>query len=478
MKKFYFFILLFSVFHTGYTQDEKKDYSEAFDLIEVWLEAQKDFEDLPGLTVSVVDDQETIWTGSFGKANMEKDIEADPSTLFSICSISKLFTAVAIMKLYEEGKLRLDDPIGEVLPNYDLQQKYPGSGTITIRNLLTHSSGLPREANFPYWTGPDFPFPDREQINEGLKDQETLYPSSTYFQYSNLGLALLGEVVEQVSGVPYDEYVQKNILNPLRLKDTRTELPEDLYGDKLSIGYSAKTRNGERKKVQLFQARGIKAAAGFSSNVMDLARFASWQFRLLDTTTAEILKPSTLKNMQNVHWMDPDWETSWGLGFSVYKGPDGKKWVSHGGSCPGYRSVIQLNPSAKRAYVAMINAGGENPAKYTKGIHEILEKVTSKEESSENRSEKNFKDFKGYYNSQPWSSEVYVSSWDEKLVLLNLPSDSPANAMTLYKHVEGDSFQRVREGGEPGEILSFERDANGKVYRFKRHGNYTTRIER
>lgn len=477
MRKSFLLILLFLFLNTGYSQNDKKDYSEAFNLVEAWLESQKDFENLPGLTVSVVDDQETIWTGSFGKANLENGVEAKPSTLFSICSISKLFTAVAIMKLYEEGKLRLDDPIDKLLPGYDLKQKYPESGPITVRSILTHSSGLPREANFPYWTGPDFPFPEKEQVTQALKEQETLYPSSTYYQYSNLGLTLLGEIVEQVSRVPYEEYVQNNILDPLRLKDTRTELPEDLYGNQLAIGYSAKMRDGEREKVQFFQARGIKAAAGFSSNVEDLAQFASWQFRLLDTTTAEILKPSTLKNMHNVHWMDPDWESSWGLGFSVYKGPDGKKWVSHGGSCPGYRSVIQLNPSTKRAYVAMINAGGENPAKYTRGIHEILTKVKLKEKS-EKESTKDLSIYTGYYNSQPWSSEIYVAPWEGKLVTLPLPTDSPAKAMKFYKHVEGDTFQRIRDDGEPGETLIFEKDSTGKIHRFKSHGNYTTKINR
>ncbi len=92
-------------------------------------------------------------------AGIENEVKAEPSTLFSICSISKLFTSVAIMKLYDEGKLRLDDSASDLLPWYNLEQKYPDSGPITVRSLLTHSSGLPREAAYPYWTGPDFPFP-------------------------------------------------------------------------------------------------------------------------------------------------------------------------------------------------------------------------------------------------------------------------------------------------------------------------------
>lgn len=149
---------------------------------------------------------------------------------------------------------------------------------------MTHTSGLPREANFPYWTGPDFPFPSSESIRAELENQETLYPSSTYHQYSNLGLTLLGDIVEEISGVPYETYVKQNILGPLGLANTRTELPEEMYGQDLAIGYSALSREHQRQKVAFFQAEGITPTAGFSSNVLDLGKFASWQFRLMDST--------------------------------------------------------------------------------------------------------------------------------------------------------------------------------------------------
>lgn len=478
MKKIISLLIFTCMVHTGYSQEDSKELSEAFQLIEVWLEAQKDFEDLPGLSASMVDDQEIIWKSSFGNSNLEEGVETSTSTLYSICSISKLFTAVAIMKLYDEGKVRLDDKVSDILPWYNLEQNFPESGPITVRSVLTHSSGLPREANFPYWTGPDFPFPAQQEIREELGKQKTLYPSSTYFQYSNLGLTLLGEIVEEVSGMPYDEYVEKNILQPLRLASTRTELPENLYGQELAIGYSAKQRKGNREKVNFFQANGITAAAGFSSNVEDLANFASWQFRLLDTTTTEILKPSTLKNMHNVHWMDPDWNTSWGLGFAVWKGPDGNKWVSHGGSCPGYRSVLQINPEKKKAYVVMINAGGENPSKYARGMYEIMKKYQSEEKPKSEDKDLNLEEYRGFFNPQPWSSEVYITPWKGKLASLYLPSDSPAEALTFYKHIEGDTFRRVRDNGELGETLTFERDEDGNIVRFERHGNYSSKMTR
>ena len=480
MKNIFTGALLLLVVSATYSQEKQTDYRDSFRILEIWLDAQRDYNNLPGISAVVVKDQDMLWSGAFGQANIEQNVKSEPSTLYSICSISKLFTAVAIMKLYDEGKLRLDDRVSDLLPWYDLEQKFDDSWPITVRTLLTHSSGLPREANFPYWTGPDFPFPSSESIRAELENQETLYPSSTYFQYSNLGLTLLGDIVEEVSGVPFEDYVRKHILDPLGLANTRTELPENLYGNDLAIGYTALNREHQRQKVALFQANGITAAAGFSSNVVDLGKFASWQFRLMDSTITEILKPSTLKYMQNVQWTDPDWKTNWGLGFSVRKGTDGKKVVGHGGSCPGYRSTLSIMPDSKMAYVVMINASGTNPGNYAGGIQAILTKAkgaADKEKSPEEVDPGiNLEDFTGHYNTMPWSSEMYVASWYGKLATIGLPTDSPAEAMTLFKHLDGDTFRRVRDNGKLGETLVFERNESGQITRLKIHGNYYTRM--
>lgn len=478
MKNYYLFLIVSLLIQGVYAQDSKKDYTEAFQLIEVWLEAQKDFDQLPGLTAIVVEDQEVLWSGAVGMANMENKTSANKNTICSICSISKLFTSVAIMKLYDEGKIRLDDKVSDHLPAYALEQKYPESGPITIRSLLTHSSGLPREAAYPYWTGPDFPFPTKEEIDSKLKDQETLYPASTYFQYSNLGLTLLGEIVEEISGMPYDDYVEQNILIPLGLSNTRTELPESLYGEELAIGYTAKKRDGSRNKVKLFQANGITPAAGFSSTVGDLGKFASWQFRLRDSSIVEILKPSTLKNMQNVHWTNPDWSTTWGLGFSVYKGSDGNTWVGHGGSCPGYRSTLQINLKTKRAFSVMINASGTNPNKYGKGINAIMNKMETSKKDMDTEASKELKNYVGYYDVSPWWGETYIGTFNGKLVSLSLPSEEPAEAMHFYKHIEGDVFRRIRKDKTLGETLTFIRDKDGEITKLERHGNFSSRINR
>ena len=164
-------------------------------------------------------------------------------------------------------------------------------------------------------------------------------------------MSLLGEVVANVSKTSYETYVEKNILQPLQLTNTHPSLPQNLWRGKMATGYSSLYRDGSRKMMPFFQANGIAPAAGYSSNVIDLAHFASWQFRLLNNGNKEILRPSTLKEMQRVQWMDPDGKLTWGLGFAVYQ-KNGTNYVGHGGSCPGYTTTLTLSPKNKIAVSA------------------------------------------------------------------------------------------------------------------------------
>lgn len=441
---------------------------EAKKVMEIWLAAQRDYDNLPGISVALVKDQEIVWSHGFGWADEEIRTPARADTKYSICSISKLFTSVAIMQLYERGKLRLDDEIKDLLPWFDLRQQFEDSGPITIRSLLTHSSGLPRESNHAYWSSPDFTFPSKEEIRNDLSKQESLYPASTYFQYSNLGMTLLGEVVATVSGMSYGDYIKKNILIPLQLDNTETYLPASEWRQTLATGYGAENRDGKRVMLDLFDAKGITAAAGFSSTAEDLAKFASWQFRLLENGGDEVLKASTLRYMQQVHWMDPDWKTSWGLGFSIWE-QDGHSVVGHGGSCPGYRSSIIIDPTKQMAVVVMINAQAVNPAKYGRGLLALWSKADGKESTADSL---NLQEYSGFYDSQPWWSEELITTWQGKLASIPLPSEDPANEMSVMKKQEGDRFTRVRKNEEQGEEIRFERNGEGKVIKYWQHNNF------
>ena len=474
MKRPLFFFISLLIYITATGQTKQTDYKEALNIIDAWLNGQRDFDKLPGIAVAIVNDQTIIFKRGYGFADVENKVPMEPETICSICSISKLFTSVAVMQLWEQGKVRLDDSISALLPAYNLKQQYEETVPITVRSLLTHSSGLPREADYPYWSAPDFNFPTEKEVNDSLGRQRTLYPSSTYFQYSNLGLTLLGEMVASVSKTNYESYIEKNILQPLQLTNTHPSLPQDLWRGKMATGYSALYRDGLRKMMPFFQAKGIAPAAGFSSNVIDLAHFASWQFRLL-SGKKEILRPSTLKEMQRVQWMDPNGKLTRGLGFAVNQ-VDGITYVGHNGSCPGYTSSLTLSPKNKIAVTCMINAQGTDPDKYIAAVFKILNKAKGVADTSTKNIDLNV--YAGNYDGYAWGGEDVVLPWKGKLAVFDVPSDDPANAMQLYKYISNDTFRRVRKDDDSlGEELKFERDASGKVVRMLHNYNFENKLK-
>lgn len=432
-----------------------------------WVEYQLAISNVPGASVGVLYDQELLFVKGYGFANPEKKIAAAPDTIYSICSNSKLFTSIALMQLREEGKLQLDDEVAKHLDWFAIKDVHPDDEPITIRRLLTHSSGLPRESCFPYWTGPDFPFPTHEEIVARLKEQETLYPSSRYFQYSNLGLTLAGEIVAAVSGRPFSEYIRTEILEPLGMKDTFTEIPAEHHGGRMAIGHSALKRGGSRDPMPLFQTRGIAPAAGFASTVEDLAKFASWQLRLLGSSRDEVLRSATLREMHRVHWVDPDWRTTWGLGFSVRKLGE-STIIEHGGACPGYFSQVAIEPKSKLGVLVLSNAIGAEVDLYVdKAVELIGPAVAAAVKGPEGKPEQDLSldRFVGIYDDGAWGQEAIVR-WEDGLACLSLATRDPKGSLIKLKKVEENTFRRVREDdGTLGETFFFEVSEEGKVIR-------------
>jgi CubicO group peptidase (beta-lactamase class C family) len=379
------------------------------------------------------------------------------------------------MEQYDAGKVRLDEPITTYLPWAKPKPLSEDSGPITVRGILSHSAGLPRESDSPYWSLPDFAFPTHEEIQKKITDQTALYPAERYFQYSNLGLALAGEIVETIAGEPYAKYAKAQVLDPLGLSDTRPYYPTDLLDKQLAVGYSAIKRDGTRDLLKPFDAKGITPAAGYTSTVEDLGKFASWQFRLLRTGKTNLLKPSTLYEMQRVQFMDPNWKTSWGLGFAVRHKGD-KTYVGHGGSCPGYRTELIMRNADQTGVIVLMNAM-EETGREVEGVYAILDKRKGYEfKDPAPASGVDLEAFSGHYSGQPWGSELMIAPWAGGLVLLELPSDKPGEDMAFLKPKGGDVFRRVRDDGSEAEEFQFKRDTSGKVTSFVHFSNPTLRV--
>ena len=448
---------------------------QALRLVDAWIEIQRNLDRIPAMSVGVVRGEKLVWSKGYGTVDKGGKIPADTQTVYSICSITKLFTSVAVMRLHDAQKVRLDDDLSSLLPEHRFVQSDPESGPITVRAALTHSGGLPREADFPYWSGPDFAFPTSAQRKERLAQQQTIWRSGSRYQYSNLGMSLLGDVVERASGQPYAQYVQANILDPLGMRSTRFGLPMDLYGKQLAMGYGALKRDGTRDLVNPFKTEGLAAAAGISSNVEDLARFLSWNFRLLRGGAGEILRPATLREMQRVQWTDPDGKTTWGLGYAV-RYENAKPVVGHGGNCPGYRSTVRMQPAEELGIIVLINAM-VNPGRYSIAVSKILAKAGKMEKPKAGEAAADLEDFAGRYEGQPWNTEVLVVPWGTHLAMLAVPVDDFDTDIVLLKPAGKDAFRRVLDDNTLGTETRFERNAAGKVTRIVSNSQFSVRLD-
>lgn len=451
--------------------------AEALRVIDVWLDAQQAYDRIPALSAAVVQGDQIVWSRGYGFVDAEHQVPATGQTLYSICSISKLFTAVALMQQWEAGRVSLDAPVTRYLPWATLASSAGTAGAqdsvpITLRGLLTHSAGLPRESDFPYWSAPDFPFPTQAQVRETYPRQAPLFPASRWYQYSNLGLTLVGETVEAVADESYGAYVQAHILDPLALKDTQTVLPVDLLGTRLAVAWGPLDRDGRRPRLPAFDARGIQSAAGLTSTAEDLGRFAAWQFRLLRTGQEEVLRASTLREMQRVHFTSPDWQTTRGLGFGVRKRGT-QTYVGHTGGCPGYQTNVTLRPATETAAVVMIT-GVENVSAYVDKVFDLLDKRNGF--AFETPAAIDLTPYVGRYQDGVWASETVVMPWAGGLAAFDLPTADPASAMVFLKPQGENRFVALRDDGSESDAVRFERGPDGQVTSMVRFSSPTARV--
>jgi CubicO group peptidase (beta-lactamase class C family) len=290
--------------------------------------------------------------------------------------------------------------------------------------------------------------------------------------------------------MPYDDLITRNILSPLGMSSTTTDIPAAERGKRFAQGYSAIMRDGGRKPVPFFQARGIAPAAGFASTVEDLAKFASWQFRLLGKGGTEILNANTLREMQRVHWVDPDFATTWGLGFAVSRS-ENKTFVGHGGSCPGFRTHLLLKPDEKIATIVMANALGVNPSAWAQRAYDIMSPAIRAAAKASGAAapvatsgsapapvvtyDASLDRYLGTFGSA-FGGELAVVRWEDGLSVLSLPTMNPLQSLTKLRKTGEHTFRRVRSDEALGEEFVFEMGADGKPTRFRWHNNFYARV--
>jgi len=390
---------------------------DALARLDVWLEGQRYRFDLPGFAVGVVHDQQLLWSKGYGYADVAQRIPSTDQTLYRIASISKTFAATAVVQLAERGKLSLDDPVSRHLPWFTPRDSTPGS-PVRVWNLLSHSGGLQRESPGSDWDA--LVSPDAESIANATRDTPLVLPPQSRLAYSNYGYAVAGQLVQQVSGVPYSKYLSDNVLRPLGL--TATDIldgRETRPG--LAVPYGRRTPDGPRAiEKQMPRTDAFDSVGALVSSVSDLAKWASFQFRDSDANAGPVLTGASLRDMHRPHFLLQDWSQGWGLGWRLTRNDAGAR-IDHGGSLPGYKSSLLLDPSSRVGVILLMNAD-DGPRELSTGILKLVAEPIRKAAASPSAvalaSSAKFARFEGPYRDRS-GEQVFVLAVTEGLQLLD-----------------------------------------------------------
>jgi CubicO group peptidase (beta-lactamase class C family) len=462
-------ILAFPLCCPGALTDDP-DVHGAERLFASWIRGQLAYRNLPGLAVGVVCDQQLVWAQGFGFADVDKKLPMTPATKFRMASHSKLFTATAIMQLRDAGKIHLDDAVSTYLPWFHIGPASADDPAITIEELLTHSAGLPREAG-PHWS--ELSFPDAEGVREFVKTHQSPFSPEIRWKYSNLGYTIAGMVVEAVSGEQWAAYVWNHIFNPLGM--TASSVDRDVEG--LATGYGVRMPDGTRAKMPFVDARAMAPATGITSNVEDMAKFVSLQFRQGKVGGSQILSAGALRQMHRVRVLDNNWQGGNAIGFAVLR--EGEKiYVGHGGSYFGYKTQTYMQMEPKVGVIVLTNADDSNPSDLALHLMQSVGEAVAKAshvpapvvawDSSWSR-------FAGTYRS-PAGGEVEVVEMNRRFVTFNASAPYPEHPTRLEPIGNGQFRMEAATGGGPvGEIVRFVEE-NGKVVRMYTGSSFADRV--
>jgi CubicO group peptidase (beta-lactamase class C family) len=348
------------------SSDRSAKLATAFDDIDRMFTEFANTSRVPGAAWGIILDGQLVHSGATGMRNIASQERVDADTVFRIASMTKSFTAMAIMKLRDDGKLSLDDAAERFVPELK-KLRYPtaDSPRLTIRHLLTHSEGFPE----------DNPWGDQqlarteEEFSRMLRDGIPFSTSpGTAYEYSNYGFAILGRIVTRASGITYEDYVTRNILQPLGMSST-TLHPSRVPRGRLAIGYRWEDQRWKEEPALPHGSFG--AMGGMLTSIRDLSRYVAvyldaWPPR--DGAETGPVRRASVREMQQA-WRPASTRVvldkstsathltaaSYGFGLRITQTCDFRTMVAHGGGLPGYGSLMQWLPDYGVGIIAFGN---------------------------------------------------------------------------------------------------------------------------
>lgn len=333
-----------------------------------------------GLSVGIVQHGEVVLTQGYSLLSPTHQHPVDAHTAFLSCSVSKLFTATAVMQLVEQGRMRPTDRVVDLLPGFQLRDKRYSA--ITVEQLLTHSSGLPWDHKLPGC--PQDSTALEELVHSMSKSVKLRFDPGSRFDgstYSNAGYNVLGRIVEQVSGMSFERYVHMHVLGKVTMPDAAFDTaayatnawarPMEVDGETRAIRrfnlYGQEDpkhpiRNGQPlplRERHAHVAHDQSPCGGLWTSAVDLSHWMAHLQRIASDTlpapTAPVLRRNTLLDMWRTHRSIAGKRTAIGLGWWNYDDPELGRYVFHVGREPGYSSVLLLWPEHNLGVVVLCN---------------------------------------------------------------------------------------------------------------------------
>ena len=320
------------------------------DTVDRYVAAELARQHIPGMSVAVLRAGKVIKAKGYGMADLENGIAVTPETVFKIGSVSKQFLATGIMLLVQDGKVGLDDPISKYLPG--APESWQG---ITVRNFLTHTSGVTRE-------GPAFdPLkvqPDSIVIKSAF-EKPLEFPAGSKYQYCNVCYFTLAEIIARVSGKSWDEFMTERVFGPMGMKASRTTTTTKLVQHR-ARGYAWR----DSAFVNAFEFLALRPSGAFLSTVLDLARWDAALYQDLPLTEA------SRREMWTPYELTTSERSRYGFGWQLDT-LDGHWNVHHGGALPGFRAEMSRFPNDSLTVIVLTNGDGARPDRLAAAIAKL-----------------------------------------------------------------------------------------------------------
>ena len=428
--------------------------ADAAEIAASWIRYQAAMRGVPAVSYAIAHNGDPVLVGSRGLADISAGAPATPDTGYRVASITKTFTATLIMQLVEQRKVRLDEPVTSYL---GWLRPAMAKSDVTVRHLLTHSGGVIADGSCA-WSGDDFP--TRELLHQEVSAQPIFAEPSVGFRYSNVAYALLGEIVEEVSGRRFGLALDRSIARPLRLEASGTRLTTPLRRT-LATGYW-RTRPGEEPRPATGEdARSFEAAGGLISTVKDMLSYQAGHF----PGDTRILSELSKREMQRTQWQRAE-EPHHGYGWMIWT-VDGITVRGHSGGYAGFNTKIGFSPDLRLAAAVLTNTIGPLPEHAVDvffhtvaRVHALWDEAAA---SPAGRSRRSFSRLAGRYRGN-WgerliarvNNSLYLADPEEDRPMSLAPRLSPVGDGTRFVIADHDDY------GYRGEQVSFELDETGR----------------